>query len=106
FVNVACLQGELRVEVLDRDGNVIAPFTKANCRPISIDKTLAAVTWKDGADLARLAGKPVKFRFHLSNGSLYAFWVSQDEKGASAGYVNGGPGFIGPTDTVGVGSYR
>jgi hypothetical protein len=36
------------------------------------------------------------------NGRLYSFWVSPDASGASYGYVAaGGPGFTGPTDTVG-----
>jgi len=44
----------------------------------------------------------VRFRFELENGSLYAFWVSQDETGRSDGYVAaGGPGYTGPIDTVG-----
>jgi hypothetical protein len=44
----------------------------------------------------------VRFRFHLSNGSLYSFWVSPDDSGASHGYIGaGGPGFTGPTDTAG-----
>src|SRR5947199_97809 len=39
------------------------------------------------------AGKPIKFRFHLKNAKLYAFWVSGQESGASQGYVAaGGPG--------------
>ena len=60
-----------------------------------------AVTWK-AAGLGALAGKPVRFRFHLRNGRLYAFWVSPDASGASHGYVAaGGPGFAGPVDTVG-----
>jgi hypothetical protein len=43
--------------------------------------------------LASLAGKPVRFRFHLTNGRLYAFWVSRDESGRSDGYLAaGGPG--------------
>jgi len=47
-------------------------------------------------------GQPVRFRFRLKNGSLYAFRVSQDENGASNGYVAaGGPGFEGPTDNIG-----
>ena len=51
------------------------------------------------------SGKPVRFRFHLSNGSLYSFWVSPDKSGASHGYVGaGGPGLTGPTDTVGEGA--
>ena len=102
FVNAACSGGVLRAEVLDREGKVIEPFTQANCQPISADATRVPVRWEGGADLARLAGKPVKFRFSLSRGSLYSFWVSPDASGASHGYVaGGGPGFTGPTDTTG-----
>ncbi|MHC4131801.1 MAG: hypothetical protein ACYSSP_02850 [Planctomycetota bacterium] len=102
FVNVDCPEGELKAEVLDKDGEVIEPFTVKNCQAISCDKTLTLVTWGGVDDLAVLAGKPVRFRFYLKNGSLYAFWVSGDKSGASGGYVGaGGPGFIGPTDTVG-----
>jgi hypothetical protein len=101
FVNVDCPEGELKVEVLGKDGKVIAPFTVANCTPISSDKTLVKVNWKD-ENLSVLAGKPVRFRFHLENGSLYSFWVSPDKSGASHGYIGaGGLGFTGPTDTVG-----
>ena len=102
FVNTANAEGELRVEVLDAAGNVIAPFTKDNCEPIRADKTCLAVKWKDAANLDAVRGMPVKFRFTLTKGSLYSFWVSQDESGASRGYVGaGGPGFKGTTDTVG-----
>jgi len=60
------------------------------------------VKWKGAPDLSSLADKPVKFRFHLRNGSIYAFWISPDTNGASHGYVAaGGPGFSGPRDTVG-----
>ena len=64
------------------------------------DSTRAAVTWK-GADLAKLPGQAVRFRFHLRTGELYAFWVSPEGTGASHGYLAaGGPGFTGATDTV------
>ena len=103
FVNADAKAGELRVEVLDRDGNVIKPFTRLNCLPLRADKTLQAVKWEGASSLSSLAGKPVKFRFHLRNGALYAFWVSPDANGASHGYVAaGGPGFTNPTDTVGL----
>jgi hypothetical protein len=102
FVNTDCGKGNLRVEVLGQDGNVIEPFSAANCSPIATDSTQAAITWKGAGDLSALAGKPVRFRFHLTNSSLYAFWVSPERSGASHGYVGaGGPGFTGPTDTVG-----
>lgn len=52
--------------------------------------------------MSGLAGKPVRFRSHLTGGSLYAFRVAPDERGAGHGYVAGrGPGFTGPIDTVG-----
>ncbi|MBN2293023.1 MAG: hypothetical protein JXM70_11395, partial [Pirellulales bacterium] len=87
---------------LDGEGRVIEPFSKSNCIAVSGDKTLAAVRWKRAADLSALKDKPVRFRFHLDKGSLYAFWVSPDKSGASHGYVTaGGPGLTGPKDTVG-----
>jgi len=106
FVNADVAGGELRVEMLDADGKVIAPFTRDNCAPICYDSTLQPVTWKGAEDLSALAGKPVKVRFHLRRGRLYAFWVSPHASGASHGYVAaGGPGFTGPTDTVGSAAY-
>jgi hypothetical protein len=106
FVNSDCSKGRLLVEALDADGNVFAPFTRANCVPVSGDGTIQEVKWK-GSDLAALCGKPVRFRFHLTQGSLYSFWVSPTATGESRGYVAaGGPGFTGATDTVGVGAYR
>ncbi len=88
FVN---LNGELRVEVLDEAGKVLATST-AN----SGNSTKQRI---ELAGLAALARKPVRFRFHLANGSLYAFWVSAGERGASNGYVGaGGPGFAGVRD--------
>jgi len=107
FVNADADEGELRVEVLDKAGKVIDPFSRENCLPISTDKTLQPVKWKGAENLSAVAGKPVKFRFHLKNGRLYAFWVSPDHSGASYGYVAaGGPGFTGPRDTVGSTAYR
>jgi hypothetical protein len=101
FVNADCT-GELRVEVLDDKGNIVKPFMLANCIPMLGDKTLHAVRWNGARDLAAVARQPVRFRFSLAKGRLYAFWVSPDSSGASHGYVAaGGPGFTGPTDTIG-----
>jgi hypothetical protein len=103
FVNAAAQAGHLRVEALDRQGKAIEPFTMASCLPVTEDRTLAPVRWKGARDLSRLAGRPVRFRFALQNASLYAFWVSEGESGASNGYAaSGGPGLTGPVDTVGV----
>jgi hypothetical protein len=102
FVNLAAASGDLRVEVLDASGKVIAPFTSAACVPVRGDSTSSRVTWTGAPDLSSLANRPVRFKFHVTSGALYAFWVSADQTGASRGFVAaGGPGFTGPTDTVG-----
>ena len=107
FVNVDADEGELRVEVLDPAGKVLAGFARDRCVPIRADGTLQRVTWRGGGEIGRLAGRAVRFRFHLRKGSLYAFWVSPDASGASHGYVAaGGPGYTGPTDTVGAAALR
>jgi hypothetical protein len=102
FVNVDCPHGELRVEVLDDRRNAIAPFARDNCIPIRADRTRQRIEWKTADDLGKLAGRPVRFRFHLTNGKLYSFWVSPQANGASHGYVAaGGPGLQGAVDDVG-----
>jgi hypothetical protein len=89
FVNLDAPEGALRVEVLDGDRTV------ASSSALKGDSTRLAV----GVDLSSVAGKPVRFRFHLKKGRLYSFWVTADPKGASGGYVAaGGPGFDGPVD--------
>jgi len=95
-------QGQLRAELTDESGNPIAPFTLDNCEVLSANSTLAQVRWSAGDDLTALAGRPVRIRFQLTNGALYAFWVSRDRTGRSDGYVAaGGPGYTGLVDTVG-----
>lgn len=102
FVNLEASGGELRVEVLDRAGRVVAGYGLAQCAPVRGNSTRARVTWHGAADLSTLAGQVVRFRFVLMRGSLYAFWVSPTIDGASHGYVAaGGPGFTDDTDTVG-----
>ena len=106
FVNADAVEGELRVEALDDSGRAIEPYSRANCVPVRTGNTLQRVVWKGAADLAPLAGKPVRFRFHLRWGKLYAFWVSPEETGASHGYIGaGGPGFLGTVDTEGSRAY-
>ena len=98
FVN-ASVAGELRVEVLDKEGGVIAPYTAARCVPLKGDRTRMGVTWEGVRDLSPLSGRPVRFRFSLQRGALYAFWVSPSASGVSRGFVGaGGPGFAGAVD--------
>jgi hypothetical protein len=102
FVNLDAPDGSLRVEVLDRSGRVIPAYAAAQAIPVHGDSTRARVTWTTMPDLAAVAGQPVRFRFTLTRGRLYSFWVSASTDGASRGYMAaGGPGFTGLTDTIG-----
>lgn len=106
FVNVDNPNGELKVEVLDEAGKKIKGFSAADCVPVSANSTIHKMSWKTNADLSSLAGKTVRFRFHLTNGKIYSFWVSPDESGASYGYVGaGGPGYDGVVDNKGLNAY-
>jgi hypothetical protein len=106
FVNVDAGEGELRVEILGEDGQPLGRYTREACKAVRANKTLVEVTWEGADDVAALAGQPVRFRFSLQKGRLYAFWVSPERSGASQGYVAaGGPGFAGSRDTVGDAAY-
>jgi len=107
FVNVNDPLGSLQVEVLDSNGNVIPAFARQNSVAVSVDSTLQQMTWNGVTDLSSLTapGTSVQFRFYLTNGQLYSFWVSPSTNGASNGYVGaGGPGYTGNVDNVGSGS--
>ena len=64
------------------------------------------VAWKNGKDLATIAGRPVRIRFRLHNARLYSFWASASESGASRGFVGGGPGFEHSYDDAGMAACR
>ncbi len=99
FVNVDAAGGSLKAEVLDRMGRVIQPYTLDASVPVQTDTTRARLTWTARDDLSDLAGETVRFRFALTTGRLYAFWVSPWPSGESRGYVAaGGPEFRGPID--------
>ncbi len=101
FVNVDldAPDGELRVELLDRVGRPIAPFAPTSCEPIRTGSTCTRVSWHERGDLAAVSGEPVRFRFHLTHGRLYAFWVSATAEGHSGGYLGaGGPGYRSTVD--------
>jgi hypothetical protein len=96
FVNLDAPQGSLRVEVLDSQGNPIKSYSAEECQPLTGDSTKLRVQWKNASDLNALVGQPVRFRFHLTNGSLYAFWVSPDSSGESNGFISQGPTEVHP----------
>ena len=88
--------------MLDEMERVLPGFSAADCVPFRGDSTRHRVIWNGNEDMASVAGKPARLRFHLLRGEVYSFWVSESRRGESKGFVAaGGPGFDGPTDIVG-----
>lgn len=99
FVNMEGDKGRLSVEVCDPSGKSIPGFGMQDCIPVSKDSTRQLVSWKGGNNLQSLAGKPIRFKFYLTNTNLYAFWVSKNLDGVSGGATAaGGPGLKGTWD--------
>jgi len=71
-VNADARDGEVRAEVLDAQGTVLA-----RTRPVVGDALDAAMTW-EGAPPAPPAGEAVRLRFHLRDAKLYSFWLTPE----------------------------
>ena len=65
--------GSVRVEVQDAAGRPVEGFGLADSGPIAGDEVSRAVAWKGGADVGRLAGRPVRLRFVLRDADVYSF---------------------------------
>lgn len=93
FIN-ADIKDKLQVEILDENKQPIPGFTKNDCLAVKkTDSTKQLIAWKQQKKLSSLSGRPVYFKFYISKGDLYAFWVSSWPTGESRGYTaGGGPG--------------
>ncbi len=64
--------GEIRVELADATGRVVAGRSFAVCDPFSGDNLRHTVTWRGASDLSAWAGQDMRLRFRLRRGRLYA----------------------------------
>lgn len=97
FVNAATGQGDLHAELLDDEAGKVLAVSKK----FTGDSVKQKLEWVDRADVAEFAGRPVRVRFSMTGGSLYAFWITPDAGGASYGYLGGGgPEYQGVRDVV------
>lgn len=64
--------GSIRVEIQDADGRPVPGRALADCPDIFGDTLEHAVEWKDGSDVAALAGKPIRLRITLRDADLFA----------------------------------
>lgn len=69
--------GSVRVEIQDEAGRPLPGFALADCRELFGDTVERTVQWQQGADVAALAGRPVRLRFAVSDADLYSFQFQQ-----------------------------
>jgi hypothetical protein len=65
------IRGELRLRVLDRQGEPIAGFRENEIDVVRGNST--AHLAKTRAELTELKGRPIQFEFSLRNGELFGF---------------------------------
>lgn len=66
-------KGEVRVELRSADDRPLENFSLADCQPLRGDAIDQTVVWKGNADLASLAGQPVRMRLVLSDADVFSF---------------------------------
>lgn len=64
--------GSVRVEIQDAAGRTIPGFALDECPEIVGDDIERSVSWKQGPDVGRLAGQPVRLRFVMHDADLFA----------------------------------
>ncbi len=66
-------EGFLRIELQSPDGNPLPGFAENDAVPLRGDALAEPVRWRGGPDVSALAGRPIRIRFILQSGDLYAF---------------------------------
>ncbi|MBM3874574.1 MAG: hypothetical protein FJ382_12745 [Verrucomicrobia bacterium] len=71
----AVAAGAVAAEVTEPDGRkILEGWDRASCVQVTGDHTRTELRWR-GRNLAELAGKRVRLRFHLREADLFSFWV-------------------------------
>ncbi|MHC4741998.1 MAG: hypothetical protein ACYS8Z_08815 [Planctomycetota bacterium] len=66
--------GEVRVEILDKEGKPIPGYALDDCDEIyTANEINRIVRWNGESKVERLAGKPIRLRFVMRGADLYAF---------------------------------
>ena len=65
--------GTLRVELQDKEGKAIPGFSLEECPAVIGDRIDGVITWENGADVSKLAGKPIRLRLFMRDADVYSF---------------------------------
>jgi len=65
--------GFVRIEIQDETGTAFPGFSLDDCPEIIGDEIERIVAWKQGTDVRRLAGHPIRLRFVMKDADVYSF---------------------------------
>jgi hypothetical protein len=65
--------GSVLAELLDEKNQPMEGYSKSDAVPVNGNSVREPVRWKTGDDVSRLAGRPLRIRFHMRDCRLYAF---------------------------------
>lgn len=71
-IDVSAMGGVL-IELQDRTGIPVPGYTLKDCDRILMNDTAHVVKWKGSADVAALAGKPMRIKIEMRSARLFAF---------------------------------
>ena len=72
--------GSVRVEIQDANGKPIEGYRLEDSQAFYGDEIATTAQWKDGSNVGKLAGKPVRLRIQMRDADLYSFRFSPREK--------------------------
>ncbi|MDA0590344.1 MAG: hypothetical protein O2820_21775 [Planctomycetota bacterium] len=72
--------GSIRVELQNAEGKSIPGHSLSDCHEVFGDEIDRTVSWKDGPNVTRLAGIPVRMRFVISDADLFSFRFRQGKR--------------------------
>ncbi len=65
--------GGIRIQLEQPDGTPYPGFALGDCREIIGNEIERIVSWKQGADVSSLSGKPVRLRIEMKDSDVYSF---------------------------------
>lgn len=76
--------GQIQVEIQEANGKPMEGFSLQEMEPVYGDQLDQAMVWKNGGDLSKLAGTPVRLRFVMREADLFSLRMASGDDAGNA----------------------